>query len=375
MHLRSARPGSRGRDEEALFQQSTSRQASSMTSPWRVAVVGGGIVGLSAAVRIAEEVAPGNVHVTVLAEHFSPHTTGDVAAGFFNPYIVHGVSEEKLRSWCLDAFTFYQRLAESADSNELGLAVVPAYILKEEHTPRPLYADAFFHYRDLTERERASFSPKYRYGSYVTSLTIECKKFLPYLMERLESRGGRLMQRRVNSLEELAGEYDVIVNCTGFGAGALVSDPKVHAVRGQTIRVHAPWIKHAIVAGEDFHVIPNIDDVMLGGTKDVADTSLIPDRDIARKIWNGCLQFVPSLKNARVIGHYVGLRPGRNPVRIESEDYVFNGGAGKVPVIHNYGHGGSGITIAWGCAGDVVRLVRESIQERSSGRCETRAKL
>ncbi|KAL1448574.1 hypothetical protein MTO96_044031, partial [Rhipicephalus appendiculatus] len=105
-----------------------------MTSPWRVAVVGGGIVGLSAAVRIAEEVEPGSTQVTVLAEHFSPHTTGDVAAGFFNPYIVHGVSEEKLRSWCMDAFNFYRHLAEGADSNELGLAIMPGYILREEHT-------------------------------------------------------------------------------------------------------------------------------------------------------------------------------------------------------------------------------------------------
>ncbi|KAH9363635.1 hypothetical protein HPB48_004156 [Haemaphysalis longicornis] len=69
-----------------------------MASPskCRVAVVGAGIVGMSTAVRIAEELAPA-VQVTVLAEHFSPHTTGDVAAGFFNPYIVHGVSEQKLR--------------------------------------------------------------------------------------------------------------------------------------------------------------------------------------------------------------------------------------------------------------------------------------
>ncbi|KAL1445261.1 hypothetical protein MTO96_045115, partial [Rhipicephalus appendiculatus] len=219
--------------------------------------------------------------------------------------------------------------------------------------PRPSYADAFFHYRELTERELSMFPKRYS----------------------LESHGGRLVQRRVKSLEELAGEYDVIVNCTGFGAGAFVHDPKVHAIRGQTIRVHAPWIKHVILAGEDFHVIPNIDDVMLGGTKDVDETSLIPDRDIARKIWNGCLEIAPSLKNAKVIGHFVGLRPGRNPVRIEREDLTFNHGVGKVPVIHNYGHGGSGITIAWGCAGDVVRLVRDSISERSSDWRKTRAKL
>uniref|UniRef100_A0A023FM28 Putative d-aspartate oxidase n=1 Tax=Amblyomma cajennense TaxID=34607 RepID=A0A023FM28_AMBCJ len=346
-----------------------------MAAPWRVAVVGGGIVGLSAAVRIAEELPPGTVHVTVFAEHFSPYTTGDVAAGFFNPYIVHGVSEEKLRSWCVDAFEFYRPLAESADSSELGLAIMPGYILTEEPYPRPSYADAFFHYRDLTESEHKSFPRRYRHGTYVISLTIECKKFLPYLMERLQRHGGQLKQAKVASLEDLAGEHDVIVNCTGFGAGALVPDPKVHAIRGQTIRVHAPWIKHAVIAGEDFHVIPNIDDVMLGGTKDVDNTTLIPDRHIANKIWNGCLEFVPSLKNAKITGHYVGLRPGRQPLRLERVDHALKSGSGTVPVIHNYGHGGSGITIAWGCAGDVVRLLRDTIRERSSSRGQTRARL
>uniref|UniRef100_G3MPJ6 FAD dependent oxidoreductase domain-containing protein n=1 Tax=Amblyomma maculatum TaxID=34609 RepID=G3MPJ6_AMBMU len=344
-----------------------------MAAPWRVAVVGGGIVGLSAAVRIAEELPPGGVHVTVLAEHFSPYTTGDVAAGFFNPYIVHGVSEEKLRSWCVDGFDFYRPLSESSDSNELGLAIIPAYILTEEPCPRPSYADAFFHYRDLTESELRSFPRRYRHGAYVISLTIECKKFLPYLMERLQRHGGQLKQAKVTSLEDLAVDYDIIVNCTGFGAGALVPDPKVHAIRGQTIRVRAPWIKHVIVAGEDFHAIPNIDDVMLGGTKDVGNTCLIPDRNIANKIWNGCLELAPSLKNAKITGHYVGLRPGREPLRLERVDHALK--TGTVPVIHNYGHGGSGITIAWGCAGDVVQFIRDAISEGPSGRGHTRARL
>lgn len=31
-------------------------------------------------------------------------------------------------------------------------------------------------------------------------------------------------------------------------------------------------------------------------------------------------------------------------------------------VVHNYGHGGSGLTLAWGTAGDAVQLVVEALQ-------------
>ena len=61
------------------------------------------------------------------------------------------------------------------------------------------------------------------------------------------------------------------------------------------------------------------------------------------------------LKSARVLAQWVGLRPYRlKGVRLEHELYQ-----GKLNVIHNYGHGGCGVTLSWGCAGTVVQLVKE----------------
>ncbi len=38
------------------------------------------------------------------------------------------------------------------------------------------------------------------------------------------------------------------------------------------------------------------------------------------------------------------------------------GRGGATPVVYNYGHGGAGLTLAWGTAGDAVGLVKEALQ-------------
>jgi D-amino-acid oxidase len=46
----------------------------------------------------------------------------------------------------------------------------------------------------------------------------------------------------------------------------------------------------------------------------------------------------------------VGLRPGRASVRVEAES---RRGA---RLVHDYGHGGSGVTLSWGCAREAAAL-------------------
>jgi D-amino-acid oxidase len=55
-----------------------------------------------------------------------------------------------------------------------------------------------------------------------------------------------------------------------------------------------------------------------------------------------------------VVSVAVGLRPARPAVRLEAE--ARPGGT----IVHNYGHGGAGVTLSWGCAAAATDLLLRS---------------
>ena len=79
------------------------------------------------------------------------------------------------------------------------------------------------------------------------------------------------MERHLTGLSELAGEYEVVVNCAGLGAGRLCGDPSVVPIRGQVRRVRAPWVRTALYAEPDTYIIPGHDWVTVGGTRQYGD--------------------------------------------------------------------------------------------------------
>ncbi|CAG2181393.1 unnamed protein product, partial [Oppiella nova] len=155
--------------------------------------------------------------------------------------------------------------------------------------------------------------------------------------------GGKVVQKRVNNLKELIGKYDIVINCMGVEANKFGDDKGVYPIRGQVYRVNAPWIKHGVMAG-DHYILLNSETVVLGGTKQKGDWN----RDVYVKdsedIMDGCAQLVPSVRTAPIMSEWVGLRPGRDSVRLETE--VISNWGKKLHVVHNYGHGGSGVTLS-----------------------------
>ncbi|MGW7556705.1 FAD-dependent oxidoreductase, partial [Streptomyces rimosus] len=165
-----------------------------------------------------------------------------------------------------------------------------------------------------------------------------------------------VQRRPLTALAEAAREAGTVVNCSGLGARELVPDVAVQPVQGQLVIVENPGIEEWFGsagehAGTTTYILPQPYGVVLGGTAREGAWSREPDPATARAIVERCARVHPKLAHARVLAHRVGLRPARNSVRLETERLP-----GGALCVHNYGHGGAGVTVAWGCADEVVRL-------------------
>jgi D-amino-acid oxidase len=203
--------------------------------------------------------------------------------------------------------------------------------------------------------ETAVYPPNL-HGYRTTLPVIDTPTYMPYLQRQFKMHGGQVVQQSVADLAEVTEQFGLVVNCTGVWAGDLVGDTAVTPVRGQIIRVTKPaGLPDEIVHMDDdvysTYIVPRRQDCVLGGSKHRGDWRLTPDPTLAEDIWARCVALQPLLKNAEILEHRVGLRPGRPEVRLELEEM----GRGKA-IIHNYGHGSIGHTLAWGCAAEVVRL-------------------
>jgi D-amino-acid oxidase len=131
-----------------------------------------------------------------------------------------------------------------------------------------------------------------------------------------------------------------------------VPDSDLEPHRGQIAIMPKIDLSVAVVCNDSplMYAIPRTTDCVFGGTNQLSDDSTI-DPSATRDIVAECSR-VLGITEPEVIGERVGLRPFRHSgVRVERAQLP----DGRT-VIHNYGHGGSGFTLSWGCAKTVARI-------------------
>lgn len=310
-----------------------------------VLVVGGGIIGLTTALVLAE----GGHQVGLWTRDPVGRTTSAAAGALFWPYRIEPV--DRIGVWMEQSLSRYEQLAEQPDRT--GVRIVPGLMAD---TLRAELGSWGSRVEGLREARADELPEGVGQGLRAAVPLIDMPVHLRYLKARLRAAGGTVERRTVTGFDDPAAEAPVVVNCTGMGARQLVPDASLYPVRGQVVIVENPgideWFVTSLRGSADMtYVMPQPYGLLLGGTATEHNWDLRPDPAKTEAIVARCARIHPALTGARVLEHRVGLRPGRPRVRMEAVPLP---GGGRL--VHNYGHGGAGVTVAWGCAEEAARL-------------------
>jgi D-amino-acid oxidase len=333
-----------------------------------VAIIGAGVSGLTCGVVFAEH----GFRTVIFAKEIGQQTTSSVAAAVWFPY--HVEPEERVIPLALET---YQVLLELARFPESGVSIIEsrqflrtgeieipdwaiplgASVIPSEVENGAAGEGATSTGRPEAERTgggRIKSLESFRSGFSLRVPLMDTTIYLDYLAARFRNGGGEMHSNvRFDKLNDVDRTFDVVINCAGIGASELVRDADLEPHRGQVAIVpKIDGLSCAVVCDDAplMYAIPRANDCVFGGTNDLSD-NLAADPATTQRIVAECSR-VLNIDKPRILAERVGLRPfRRSGVRLE-RDRIADGRA----VIHNYGHGGAGFTLSWGCAHEVFVL-------------------
>ncbi|MFI5135318.1 MAG: FAD-dependent oxidoreductase [Chitinophagales bacterium] len=303
----------------------------------KIIVVGCGISGLASALMLIRE----GFQVKIIAKELPPQTTSNKAAAFWSPYYAEG---ERVTRWARESYEEYQSLCLIPES---GVSMAKLHRFRKKNFSGAEDWESAIPEGRFHSMKKEDLPDEYDEGFVVKVPLIETQIFLPWLMEEFKDAGGEIEERSISDLNELKKECDCIINCTGMGARTLVNDEAMIPVKGQVavmdVQLNIPII---LDESEPTYIVQRKDGCIVGGTREENIFTEHTEEETLNKILDRASKFFPELKSAKRITQWAGLRPYRNEVRLERDG----------DFIHNYGHGGSGFTLAWGCANEVLKL-------------------
>jgi D-amino-acid oxidase len=361
-----------------------------MTRSQSVLVIGAGVSGLTTALALAE-----TAKVTIVAERRPAETVSTVAGALWEwPPAVCGHHRDqgslvRSKEWCLVSYDRFKELARNPAETGVHLRLANFYF-SQRIEDNALELTKLTELRDQVDgfrRDPALIAENGVDGGYDTDYPlidayqylapmIDTDRYLGWLQRRVEEAGVKIHEgQRITGLlapqeEELRAQYgvDVIVNCSGLGSAELAEAAMV-PLRGALVRAlndgfRVPRVEqaHCLAHHPDrgvqdmvFIVPRGADLLLLGGLVEPMrlETGIGLDYPPVAAMRERCLRFLPALRGIELDPHEpvrAGLRPHRaRNVCLEREP--------GTSIIHNFGHGGSGVTLSWGCAEEVPRLL------------------
>ncbi|MEO8289105.1 MAG: FAD-dependent oxidoreductase [Chloroflexota bacterium] len=310
-------------------------------------IIGCGVSGLSTGIRMIEA----GHDVEIWAKDLPPKTTSNVAAAIWYPYLA--LPRERVLAWGQRTLEVFYGIAGEPDC---GVLIGETIEVFRQDMAEPWWRSAVRHFRFA---QPAELPPGYTTGYVFETAVIDTGIYLPYLMRQFEGMGGKIIERDIQSLDNALAVAETVVNCAGLGTLSFMQDTELYPVRGQVLRIEKPALKWSMLDDEEdeagvlAYVVPRVNDCILGGVAQAGEWSLEADEATAQRIVERCALLAPEVRDMKVLEHKVGLRPGRSSVRVEVERLP-----GGKALAHNYGHSGAGVTLSWGCAEDIVALLK-----------------
>jgi len=368
----------------------------------KILIIGCGVIGLSSAIEILEKFEKNSVQVTIVSDQLYHKTTSYAAGMVFGVHCL-GPDANKQRLKRMESTTFYRYLSENTHIEGVQFLPWITYcpVFQHEDTSQRIQQILDERPTNLIEHKVRVIETKDDEGGLfhfppgakcLLALSgiypyVDPTKYMDTMFYRFQALGGQFKMLKAplkslkfdviqHSLTQSFGDFslvdfDTVINCTGMGAANLLQDRQMESSQGHFILAYAPHIRYGwCYPFTGAYVIPRTDGIVLIGGSHEVNTTTIPDKIILKRIWKYACMVDSSLeKQATIVSMGAGLRPFRNKTfRLEKERDAtkqFNFPQ-NMTLIHNYGYGGSGWSLCWGSASEVVSMLSSSFSPSSS---------
>lgn len=374
-----------------------------MKKETKILVIGAGISGLTTAICLIEK----GFSVVIVAEKFSPDIVSNVAGALWEwPPAACGKhgnprSLERSKAWCMVSYGKFKTL-----QTEYGSELTGIYLRK-----------ATFYFHDVLEalpedlkkmNELAGKVDNFRRGLDIVPNTINLTSqqgikdayqlmapmvdtdvYMQWLFEKVKNMGCEIIQEKIalNLIEHEQTLLDrfqcaAIVNCSGLGSIEIANDPSMYPLRGALVKVKdekglidgAHCIAHKETSNSEQDIVFIVPrgskkTVILGGLVQIHQwgQSMSLSDPIIKRMYKGCLEFLPPLKSLP-LDEKDSVRTGLRPF---TQTNICVERVPATQIFYNYGHGGAGVTLSWGCAQETVDSIQAMLLQQNQPETST----